>query len=44
MPTTGGGVISPEQIADLNHLLEALPPLPEPKNGSEILLNFAPKM
>jgi hypothetical protein len=31
MPTTGGGVISPEQIADLNHLLEALPPLPEPK-------------
>ena len=31
MPTTGGGVVSPEHIADLNHLLRALPPIPEPK-------------
>jgi hypothetical protein len=31
MPTTGGGLISPEHIADLNQLLKALPPIPEPK-------------
>jgi hypothetical protein len=31
MPTTGGGLIPPEKIADINDLLEALPPIPESK-------------